>query len=82
MTTRTHMARWGNSLAMRIPKHVAEQASLDDGDELLVEVDAKGTLIVRTAKGRPSLAELAQNITTDNVHRAEDWGGRSGKETW
>jgi len=39
---RTQMVKWGNSLAVRIPKPVAEAAKLKEGDSLEVEVSAEG----------------------------------------
>lgn len=36
------VARWGNSLAVRLPKSVTEALSLKEGDDLELRVDATG----------------------------------------
>jgi antitoxin MazE len=35
---KAQLAKWGNSLAVRIPKSVAEQARIQEGDAILIEV--------------------------------------------
>jgi len=42
---KTLVQRWGNSLALRIPKAFAEEISVREGDEVEMSV-AKGRLIV------------------------------------
>ena len=37
-----HVARWGNSLAVRIPASVVEALKLREGDELIVRVAPDG----------------------------------------
>ena len=41
------IAKWGNSLALRIPSAVVRQLGLRDGDVLRAEVMADGTLAIR-----------------------------------
>ena len=37
---RAQLVKWGNSQAVRIPKAVIEQARLQEGDELEIQVQA------------------------------------------
>jgi antitoxin MazE len=81
MGTSTQIARWGNSLGLRLPKAVALEAHLDEGDT--VEVSVKGGAIVVTA-ARPtySLGQLVAKITPRNRHGEADWGPPAGHEAW
>ena len=71
MRTSTQIARWGNSLGLRLTKAVALEAHLDEGDT--VEVSVKGGAIVVTA-ARPtySLDQLVAKITPRNRHGEAD----------
>lgn len=46
------IARWGNSLAVRIPKDVAEALGLNEGDEVKIAAGAPGTLDISRKHGR------------------------------
>jgi len=82
MATKAQMVRWGNSLAVRIPKSIAEKAELKEGDGLVIEVREPGAIAVRSEKRPPTLEQLVARITPENVHRAIDWGGPVGNEVW
>ena len=62
----THIARWGNSLAPRIPRAMADRLGLGAGGvvELSVEEDR---LVVRSSRGRVRLDELLARITPENL---------------
>lgn len=73
------MAKWGNSLAVRVPKDIAEQAHLKEGDA--VEIKAtKGKIELRRAERIPTLKELVAQITPENRHPETDWGPDVGRE--
>jgi antitoxin MazE len=78
----TKVARWGNSLAVRIPKRVAETAQLRGGELLEVRATAPGTVQLRARKKKPTLARLVRGITARNRHRETDWGAPRGDELW
>ena len=82
MVAKAQMVRWGNSLAVRIPKTVAEEAALKEGDKLVIEVQSRGLLAVKAAKRPPTLRELIAQITPANVHSAVEWGRPRGNEAW
>ena len=73
--------KWGNSLAVRLPKAVAEQIEASEGVELEMKV-VENALILKTAKERYSLSELIGGVTAKNVHSEFDWGKPKGKEAW
>jgi antitoxin MazE len=62
---RAQISKWGNSLAVRLPKAAVESLHVHEGDA--VEVTIKGeTLIVRSAAPRYRLEDLVAGITPDN----------------
>lgn len=75
------VAKWGNSLAVRIPHALAEQAQLDEGAEVEISVDG-GDLRIRRRSRRYTLDELLDQVTPENRHKETDWGEPQGKEVW
>jgi antitoxin MazE len=73
------MAKWGNSLAVRIPKAVAEKARLKEGDAVELKAD-KGRIELRRTDKIPSLEELVAKITPENRYAETDWGPDVGRE--
>jgi len=73
--------KWGNSLAVRIPKSVSQQIRVGEGDDVELCVEAEG-LLVRPAKRRYQLSALIRKITPSNRHAETDWGRPVGKEAW
>jgi antitoxin MazE len=76
----TKIQKWGNSLAVRIPKEVAEGFRSGVSVDLRREGDA---LIVRPSKKVKFLLEdLVSRIETKHLHKEADWGKPIGKELW
>jgi antitoxin MazE len=76
----TAVARWGNSLALRIPKDVAERAGLQEGDGVDLTV-VNGKLVVNPQVPRYSLEELLDGFDQEKHGHAEvDWGASVGRE--
>lgn len=81
MATTAQLSKWGNSLALRLPKSVAREVRLDEGDTVEVSVEG-GAIVIRPSRPRYSLDELVRGITRKNRHDESDWGGRLGDEAW
>lgn len=76
---KSKIVRWGNSLAIRLPRVFADKVGLAEGT--IVEIDAtSGEITVR--KPRYALEDLVSRITPENRHSETDWGGPAGKEAW
>ncbi len=75
------VAKWGNSLAIRIPKAFAAMARLSEDTAVDISVDGD-TITISPARREWTLDELVKNITPSNLHREATWGPSSGKETW
>jgi antitoxin MazE len=79
---KTQLARWGNSLAVRIPLRVVETARLREGDELTLAVGKNGAIVIKPAQRKYKLEALLSKITARNRHHETDWGPQVGKEVW
>ncbi len=77
----TQVAKWGNSLGLRLPKSVAREAQIGEGDTVDVSVD-NGTIVVRPSRPRYSLDQLVGRITVRNRHSETGWGRPVGDEVW
>jgi antitoxin MazE len=75
------VTRWGNSLAVRIPKALAEQTKIEEGSEVELSV-GDGVLTVRPKAPTYRLEELLAQVTPGNRHDEIDWGEPQGKEVW
>ena len=69
------------SLGLRLPKSVAREVQLDEGDTVQVSVD-NGTIVIRPSRPRYSLDDLVRRITPKNRHVESNWGGPLGDEVW
>ena len=79
---RVAVQKWGNSLAVRIPKAVAVESKLRQGSELELRL-VNGSMLLRPIRRkRHLLAELLRGITKENVHPEMEWGGPVGREVW
>lgn len=81
MAATTQIAKWGNSLGVRLPKAVALEAAIDEGDTVDISVK-NGAIVIRPSRPTYSLDELVARITSRNRHGESDWGEVVGHETW
>jgi antitoxin MazE len=72
--------KWGNSLAVRIPKPVADDARLQLGDPLEIAVAANGVVEMHRIGEIPSLAQLVAQITPENRYAEISLGAEIGRE--
>lgn len=75
----TRIQKWGNSLALRIPKSFAAASRLDQ--DTLVDISMHdGRLVVTPVEPSVTLEELVAQITPENVHPEQDFGVPVGRE--
>lgn len=79
---RTKVQRWGNSLAVRIPKAFAEEVGLKDDTPVEMRLAKGGLLIEPSSAWVPSLDELLEQVTEANRHGEVDTGPAQGVEVW
>lgn len=78
---RTHISKWGNSLAVRLPKPFVDELGLGEGAEVEITV-RDGRLMLVAADREYALEELVDGITSENRHQESDWGRPKGRELW
>jgi antitoxin MazE len=78
----TRIQKWGNSLALRIPKPLADEIGLKDNSSVELSRRENVLVIVPLVQPGPSLAELLAQITDANLHQEIDTGPAVGGETW
>lgn len=74
--------KWGNSLALRIPKTVAQETSLDNGSVVNLTVEEGKVVIAPVRKTKYNLEDLLQGVTKKNIHPSVDTGPAVGQEIW
>jgi antitoxin MazE len=78
---KTRVQKWGNSLALRIPRAFAEEAGLHANAAVELSL-VDGTLVVKPLAPPPTLDELLRGVTDDNLPGEWDAGPATGKEVW
>jgi len=75
--------KWGNSLALRVPKAFAQEVGASEGRRADLTVE-NGALVVKVLKKRRryTLENLIDGITEENRHAEADWGKPRGNEVW
>lgn len=79
---RTRVQKWGNSLALRIPKAFAEEVGLEQDGEVDLSVDKGRLVVVPPVRPSYTLEELLEGVRPSNLHEETDWGPPVGKEVW
>jgi len=78
---RARIRKWGNSLAIRIPKPFALEVGLEQ--DAWVELSVlEGKLLLEPVKPSYTLEELLSGVTDDNLHREVETGAAVGNEAW
>jgi antitoxin MazE len=79
---KTRVQKWGNSLAVRIPKSLASGVGLRENAAVELSL-VKGTLVVQpVAPEPPTLEQLLAGVTDDNLPGEWNTGTAVGKEVW
>jgi len=79
---KTKVQKWGNSLALRIPKPFADEVGLQPNTSVEVSLQEGKLVVSRSQSSSIPLEELLRGITPDNLHREVDLGTAVGNEAW
>ena len=79
MGAKSHISKWGTSLAVRIPKPIAEQWGVQEGSA--IEIVSRGNQVVLHKKPY-NLNDMLANVTPDNLHSGLDTAPALGNEEW
>jgi antitoxin MazE len=78
----TKVQRWGNSLAVRIPKAFAQDIGLDESADVEISVRDGDLIISPQTPPSYTLEQLLEGITPENVHEEISTGPSVGAEAW
>ena len=78
---RTRVQKWGNSLALRIPKTFAREAGIVAETPVDLYL-ADGKVVIAPVPPETILEQLLAQITPENVHAEIDSGTAVGNEVW
>jgi antitoxin MazE len=81
---KSRVQKWGNSLALRIPKALATEAGLGENAEVDLSADNGRLVITPRKKRKPkyTIEEMLRGITPENCHGEIDFGPPVGREVW
>ena len=74
--------KWGNSLAIRIPRSFALETRLGRGTEVDLQLKSGTLVISRARKNRYKLGTLLAQVKKGNLHSETNWGEAKGREAW
>lgn len=72
------ISKWGNSLGVRIPRAIAEQIGVSEGESVELVVEDNHLLVQKVYQ----LKNLLKQITPENTHSEITTGTAVGKESW
>ena len=72
--------KWGNSLALRIPKDIAQTLHIEN--DSLLELNIKDGALVIEPQNKTLLESLVSGINADNLHNEVETGKVVGNEEW
>ncbi len=78
----TRIGKWGNSLALRIPRSVADRVGI--ALNATVELTPRGEELIVSLPRRPGteLEGLLTCVTEENLHGEVETGASVGGEAW
>lgn len=79
---RTRIQKWGNSLAVRIPKTYADESGLSEESEVELSLSEGKLVVTPVERQRFNLEDLLAQITDENRHGEVDMGRPVGREVW
>ncbi len=79
---RARVQRWGNGLALRIPRAFATETELEPGSEVELTLDDGRLVITPIGPAVYQLKNLLARITPENLHGEVDTCAETGNEAW
>lgn len=73
------VARWGNSLGVRLPKELAARLGRTEGSRVETQAE-RDRIVISAARPLHTSEELLVGMTPEAVRDAFDWGEDVGRE--
>lgn len=77
----SRIQKWGNSLAVRIPKAFADEMNLAENASIRMMLKDGALIITPNDEPKWSLEELLAGVSDENIHGEWETGGPTGKES-
>ncbi len=77
-----HIQKWGNSLALRIPKSFALEANVDEGTTVDISFKNGKLIVTPISEDTYSLEGLLSKVNNENIHKETFTGKPVGQEAW
>lgn len=78
----TRVQKWGNSLALRIPKSFAAEVGLQNDSSVEVSLADGKLVIAPVTQSKLTLELLLAQVTDENLHHEVETGPALGNEAW
>ena len=79
---KVQVQKWGNSLAIRIPKSFAVETEIDNGSYVDLSLSEGKLVATPIKKDEYTLSELMNSVSELNLHGEVDSGEPAGREVW
>ncbi len=79
---KVQIQKWGNSLALRIPKSFAVESKVKQGSMVEVSLEQGKIVVAPISEPEFTLEDLLAKVTKRNLHEEVDTGSSLGKEVW
>jgi len=79
---RTRVQKWGNSLALRIPKSFATEIGLQRNSTVELSLVEGRLVIMPVVESTLTLEHLLAQVTEGNLHGEIETGPAVGREAW
>jgi len=79
---KTKVQKWGNSLALRIPKSFASEVGIKNDSQVEMSLVSGKLVVTPMNKKKFNLKKLLAQVTKDNLHCEIDTGVAMGNEAW
>lgn len=74
------VGKWGNSLGIRLPRHIADLLNLNPKDRISCSVEGGKLVLVPIRQSKYTLEELLADV--EELSEEVPWGSPQGKEVW
>ena len=74
------LKKWGNSLALRIPKDILNTLSINENS--IMELSVNNGMLTVKPKSNTLLESLVSQINSENLHKEIDTSRSIGNEEW
>lgn len=77
----TKIQKWGNSLAIRLPKTFADQTGIENGSDVHLLVEEGKIVIIPIKEKELLLEDFLSRINEANIHKEISFGSAFGRES-